>query len=206
MRALRWLWARPWFRYGAAPALVLLLVTVESSNKARSAIRHALRDPYALLNGRSPGDRDAGALFQTKLAYSRAQPAGARPHQRVLPMERVRPPLGGGSVPGLGASPLGIPASTLGPLGDSLPNFGGGGPPSLIGNTAPPFIGGGAVPTDAAAPTPAPNIPAAAVPEPETWGLLLIGVGVIGFAFRRRRRAARRGTGDTGSEVAPIVD
>ncbi len=201
MSAVRWLWARPWFRFGAAPALLMLLVTVESSNKARSAIRDALRDPYAMLNGRSPGGRDPGALFQTKLAYSHTRPAGTKPHQRVLPTERVRPPLGGGGAPGFGDTPLGIPVSTLGPLGGSLPNFGSGGNPSLIGDTAPPFVGGGATPATSTAPVPATS-PAAAVPEPDTWGLLLLGVGAIGFGSRRRRAARRRTKRDTGSGTA----
>jgi hypothetical protein len=28
----------------------------------------------------------------------------------------------------------------------------------------------------------------AAVPEPETWGMLLAGLGVVGVALKRRRR------------------
>lgn len=203
MGAVRWLWARPWFRFGAAPALLILFLTVEGNNKARSAIRDALHDPYAILNGRSPGSRDPGALLQTKLAYSHTRPAGIRPHQRVLPTERVRPPLGGGGAPGFGDSPLGIPGSTLGPLGSSLPDFGRGGSPSLIGDAVPPFIGGGAVPADSGTPSLAPT-PAAAVPEPETWGLLLLGIGAIGFGSRRRRVAQRRTEPDSGSETHNI--
>ena len=203
MGALRWLWARPWFRFGATPVLALLLLAVESSNRARSAVRQALRDPYALLSGRSPGGRDPGALFQTKLAYAPARRALAGPHQRVLPAERVRPPSGGGA-PGFGDTPLGIPASTLGPLGDSLPSFGGGGgSPPLIGDTVPPFIGGGAAPANGASlnPTPVSSVPSA-VPEPETWGLLLLGVGAIGLGSRRRRAARRRDRAATASRAA----
>ena len=31
---------------------------------------------------------------------------------------------------------------------------------------------------------------AAAVPEPVTWGMMLLGFGVVGFAMRRRRQPA----------------
>lgn len=212
MNFVRWLWSSSWFRLGAAPALLVSLIVVGNSDKARSAIERTLRDPFALLDGRSPGNRDPGALFQTKLAYARNHPASVGPRQRVLSTERVRPPLAGGAP--FGDTPLGGPSSTFGPFGDALPDISGGGPPSLIGNTAPPFIGGGASPANAATPTPLPttSLPTtplldatSPVPEPETWGLLLIGIATVGATLRRRSAIQRSTDARTASKAIGIA-
>jgi hypothetical protein len=37
--------------------------------------------------------------------------------------------------------------------------------------------------------------PVSVVPEPSTWMMMILGFGVIGFALRRRRKAARAADG-----------
>lgn len=95
-------------------------------------------------------------------------------------------PVGGGG-PGFGGLPVGASGGT-GVIG--LPGgFGGGGggghgtgggtPPPGTGSPFPPVItppGGGVT----------------GVPEPATWALMLVGVGLIGASARGRKRAAAR--------------
>lgn len=174
-----------------------------------AVIAEVLRDPLAVLSGRSPGLREAGAMFQTKPGRSgervasadRAPVGPAGPVERVLPVVRERPsefvasPAG---VPDVGPLALNDPT---GPLGFPSDTTSGGGPgvfqPQLLpdtgssggtsgGVTSTSSGGGGIDPP----PNPGP------VPEPATWMTMILGFGLVGSAIRRQsavRRAAARG-------------
>jgi len=71
---------------------------------------------------------------------------------------------------------------------------GGGGPPPIVIEPGPPTIG----PADPVPGAPTPSDPPAsgggtllpgAVPEPGTWGLMILGFGAVGYILRRRRAA-----------------
>jgi len=64
-----------------------------------------------------------------------------------------------------------------------LPPPGGGFPPG--GGDTPPG-GGGDTPPGGGGDTPPPTV---AVPEPATWAMMILGMGMAGYAIRRRRRA-----------------
>ncbi len=185
----------------------------DTGGRIESAVDAAKRAGVSflsMLDQRSPGARTAGELADTK-AHARALPARTvRPHQRALakvrqptllpdsfvqpligakPVVSAAPPLGlieaapeiasaAPLVPGLFALPPVI-GGVVGPGG-----VGGGGGGGVGGGGG----GGGIVPTvtqPVVTPTPA-------VPEPGSWGLMLIGFGATGFAMRRRQRSAVR--------------
>lgn len=149
-------------------------------------------DMDALLDARSPGGRRYGWLLNTKaerVAYTSGDPI-----ERVLPSVRRRllptgtpgavPPLGVPIIPNVVPEP-GVPIGeeflpggpgpggvATPPVGGILPGSGGGGP------------GGGGSTT----PEPDTQTPPA-VPEPTTWGMMILGFGVLGIALRRRRSA-----------------
>jgi hypothetical protein len=155
-------------------------------------LREALRNPLAILSDRSPGERAAGALVQSK------------PHMQVAPTERVLSPV------------LERPAAPIPVDLDNLPNrvqeviqpSATSGPGTPGGNIAPPPLpipgvpgssgglippppgggGGGGVLPPPPGPPPPPVI--TAVPEPATWIMMIVGVGLIGLQLRRRRAAA----------------
>ncbi|MBA2587734.1 MAG: PEP-CTERM sorting domain-containing protein [Alphaproteobacteria bacterium] len=202
----------------------------------------AVKAPFALVAGRSPGERGAGALLSTK---------PGRPHERVLSGVRNREPVadvppaadssplgvgpeglgsGGtpeGIAPGGGAAtplsqyrgntfpfmpfPIGFGTTTPGqPLGASpAPDTAGTGitAPAQLDNAATPpvFIPGTtgsgplpeipptvvAIPPDAPNPGTTPGTPippATPIPEPSSWGMMLLGLLAIVFATVRRRR------------------
>lgn len=160
-------------------------------------------DLFSLLQARSPGERAAGALAQSK-------PRRAAPFERVLSNSRTRP----AAVPArvapatapailLAEVPLvapveapvaGVPVETLGgvPLGvaQTAPVFFGGGAGAGTPVTSGP---GGGVPGAPGTPDtgtqPVVTVPevSGAVPEPKTWGMMLIGFGMIGWSLRRER-------------------
>ncbi|MFW2851001.1 PEPxxWA-CTERM sorting domain-containing protein [Sphingomonas sp. TX0543] len=176
---------------------------LDSFGKASAAVVNAIADPLSVLSDRSPGDRAAGALTQTKPARerelassrTRAAPPGS-PTERVLTSLRERPlvgepdaqpiPFNNTAVPDLAPSPT---AQVLGPTQtpggtNILPippvNNGGGGGGG----------GGGIIVTPTPTPTGSPTPPVTPVPEPATWAMLLAGFFGIGIAMRRRVRAA----------------
>jgi hypothetical protein len=194
---------RPWQRKALGLGVVASLGLAVffgffSTPQDRVAVAAALRDPLSVLGDRSPGARLGGALFQTKqrrAAGQRTRPIapGVVPHERVLAMTRSRP----------------VPSA--GPLGDAVPDL------ALLGRPEPMFVGPG-VPVTGGAPqfdvpgfsfgdgpgfaivpdgpqpsqpgSPPPNGPGSAVPEIATWLMMILGIGAVGRALRRRRVAA----------------
>lgn len=159
-------------------------------------LREALRDPASIFSGRSPGQRGAGALVQSK------------PHMAAAPSERVLSPVlerpgtpipanlddlpnkvmdvvapGAVPVPGtpganIAAPPLPLPLPGVpGSSGGVIPPGGGGGG------------GGGSSGGGITPPGPPPPPVVTPVPEPATWVMMIAGVGLIGLQLRRRRAA-----------------
>lgn len=158
--------------------------------------------------GRSPGERGATDMLKGKaqrdLAQDLGTPAKGKPAQRALgktfdePLQSLAGPIAPAPVVEFlpldaNSSAVPLPAIAL-PIpsgsGGFGPVFGGG--PSGGG-----FIGGGGgsggsgnVPVPPIAP-PAPPPITAAVPEPSTWILLLMGFAAVGASVRR----SKKGTG-----------
>ncbi|WP_298671029.1 PEPxxWA-CTERM sorting domain-containing protein [uncultured Sphingomonas sp.] len=164
---------------------------------AKAAVMAALADPLAMFTDRSPGARGAGALTQTKERRERvasnersrpepkAAPKPLTPVERVLTSVRERPPFvdEGGLPFADSAGPIMPPVDFAGPgqtpFGPSIPPF----VPPLGGNPTPPI-------------NPPVNPPTGAVPEPATWGMMLIGFFAVGAALRRRRGALAAAVGN----------
>ena len=171
------------------------------ANRLGSTVGQSVKDGVqgiktvaAMMAERSPGERARGALASLKHKKLTSV------HERALPKVRhpAAPPISplaaivaGPPIPpeippaspaytAMTAPPVPIP-----PIG-AIP-IGGGGPP--IVEAPPPGGGGGIVPpvtTTPGTPTVPPETPA--VPEPDTWALMLLGFGMVGFALRRDRR------------------
>lgn len=144
----------------------------------------------AMLAERSPGERPVGALANLKPMRQAAV------HERALPKVRGPGPAAYEALAGppppipLAAPPPGplfaegapvpiIPVTTGAPFGppvlSNIPLPGGGG-------------GGGAFPPIVTSEVPnVPPTPAESVPEPASWGLMLVGFALIGISLRRRR-------------------
>jgi PEP-CTERM motif len=165
---------------------------------------HGIKTVAAMMAERSPGERSKGALASLKHKrvselHQRALPKVRRPSQPVSPLAAIlmpppAPPAIAPAAPLYGlvaAPPVPIP-----PIG-AIPVAGGGGPPIVA---IPPSGGGGGgggvVPPVTTTPgTPTPPTQTPAVPEPDTWALMLLGFGFVGLAVRRdRRRAALAAT------------
>ena len=151
----------------------------------------------AMLEDRSPGERTTGELAASKkkLAEAPRQRALGKIHQPEAPPELIQaliapspellvaPPL---AVPvketllAALAPPLSAPGSVPGGTVPGGGSPGGGGP----GGGGPGGGGGGEVPPTQPPVTP----PVAAVPEPATWTMMLLGFGSIGLMLRRSRR------------------
>ena len=168
------------------------------------AIAAVLKDPLSLFAARSPGERAAGALTQTKPARgSGPQVRRVIPRERVLSGGRSRPvgpaEPGGSGVPGTivdsGLAPGVLPDDDIligdpGSGGSAFSGGGGGGAPFFVPPTSNgPGIGGpGGNPGDGTV-----NPPTSPVPEPDTWLTMMVGLVMIGAALRRRRAAAVSG-------------
>jgi hypothetical protein len=168
-----------------------------SAGPLRSAAFALLEDPLSVLSGRSPGVRSGGALAQSKHAYQHARmrdhgKPGELPSERVLANVRSRPAAPAPETE-VGLLPA-LPSSDAASFGETLPGLpfsasvsrGGiaaaGFPSGASGAVAGGAGGGGgnmgAVP-----------VVASAIPEPNSWALMLTGYFVIGTAYRRRRKA-----------------
>ncbi len=166
---------------------------IEIGKDQLASVLAAMRDPMAILEGRSPGGRGGGAI-QTKVAYAPVAVKG--PSERVLSAGRPQP---------VGA-PAAIPDAQLGKLIDDLigPTVPGPGNPTLVTDPVPPGLGGGSSSSGGGF-VPPPVIfggssggssggeiptPPISVPEPGSWMMLIAGVGFIGASLRRRRQRA----------------
>ena len=170
----------------------------------------------AMLASRSPGERTTGELVNIKPVASGAPAlADSGPRQRLL--ARSLPPgagVGTAGLPGDGIAGLIVPPVPV--IGDdllapgapdslpgNLPIFGGipiiGGGGGFVGSpgTGGGGGGGGGTPGNPVPPVTPPVVPpvtppvvppVSAVPEPETWALMLLGMGLCGLVLRRRKR------------------
>lgn len=162
-----------------------------------------LRDPLSVFGDRSPGERAAGALFNTK--PDRVKPDHDSPaHERVLSAIRDRPLV---DLPALDLPPPTPPMlpdeAILGP-GLGLP----GDPlfePMVPGTPYPPMIippfptgpgGGGGIfpPPDGGG--------GAGVPEPSTWAMMILGIFAAGAAMRLGRRRGSHPTEETSASAS----
>lgn len=205
-QALRWA-VLPAFAVGAVPALDLA-----TGSRHGATLMAAFADPLSVLAARSPGARPTGALTQSKPRRDHDR------EERVLSEALTRPLLptdapGGGVVPAAPGGvapdvpvaevlpdsvvPTGIDTADIGPgpvptayfPGSGITVVPGGGFPVVGGGGG----GGGGTPDTPTVTTPVtPVTPVASVPEPATWGMLLLGFGIVGRALRLRRGPAER--------------
>lgn len=150
----------------------------------------------ALLDARSPGEREKGALTSTKVRKLATN--GVKPRERALgkivqpsaapPAEFVEALTPPGTI--VAAPPVAPPPT----LADVIPGLPGSAAPPGVGLVGSPGGGAPGVPGAPSVPgtpgTPGtpqnPDVPSA-VPEPATWMMMLLGFGVIGSSMRRRR-------------------
>lgn len=174
--------------------LGLLLVAITESDHSAAGEGHkggmllaALKDPLSLFAERSPGGRGPGALLSTKPGFA--------PHERVLSMVREHEPpnfvFPGVDGPVTALAPQSLASVSGGDPGDDPGAGDPGGDPAFFT----PFFPGTQPGYPAVFPGPAlvtpPSDPiVAAVPEPATWAMMILGFFAVGLAVRRR---ARRG-------------
>lgn len=152
-------------------ALVLLALFVENG----SLMASAWRSPLSVLSDRSPGLREAGALYSIK--PERFKPVMNVPQERVLGIARERPETLAVLLPEE-APPMNL-------MMDEEPVIEG---PSLVDFDVPRVND-----TPEFRPTTSPgccvrNRTFTAVPEPGTWLLNIVGLFAVGGAMRYRKR------------------
>jgi uncharacterized membrane protein YbhN (UPF0104 family) len=184
----------------AAAAGVATFTAGSSSGDALIASsRAAVRSAADLIRARSPGLRSRAHLIKTKFErpmprIARAAPRLRRPAPAIAAL--APPPIPtplffdspdlAPAFPALLAGPVPIledvgglpccfnlfnpPISTVG--GFAIGGFGGG------GGVVPPIGGGGGTPPG--------------VPEPSSWGMMILGFSLLGTAWRRRRKLVKR--------------
>lgn len=162
MERKSWLTAAP-----IAAALLTLLLWSEGQSFAK------LRNPLDLLGDRSPGARDAGALFNTK------------PDRKPTPTERV--------LAAVRERPAAIPPELLPEQPPYTPELALVDDPIIIPPltdtplvSMPPVFDQGPVRRDEPGVPRVPILPA--VPEPSTWAMMILGFFAVGSAIRRRNR------------------
>jgi hypothetical protein len=202
--------------YVAAGALVTggaaaLLFLVGAPNQLALDGRTAADGILRLLDARSPGERtraELASIKQKKAVHAAAQP----PHERAL--GKVFPPEGGApedQAPALvspeellaNMGPLGVPTISAPvelPVLDSVlpvnlpvtavPGLigGGGATGGLPGGGAGGLPGGAGPPGGATQQNPASPLVTSAVPEPETWLMMILGLFVCGWTMRRTNK------------------
>lgn len=177
-------------------AVVLISAFLVLSNEQRAAIAQALRDPMSVLASRSPGERDAAKLRQTKQRKEMVLPTTAdmlRNAQVVAPDKLSPDPdvfakHSEGPLPSDDALPTDGAAPPAGTPVDLASHGGGGGgrffpgPVGEIGGGGP-GGGGGCKKGENCEEPPPPVIP---IPEPMTWLLIIAGFFALGGFMRRR--------------------
>jgi hypothetical protein len=148
-------------------------------------------DLASMLSERSPGKRDKGALSNKKRV------AAVAPQQQQKPVKKVLPTLAALAPPAAVAAPATVPVATALPVAAAAPLAAAAAPaagaaflPAIL--PIPGGGGGGGITVTQNPPTgnnpPPPPPPPPAVPEPETWLMMITGFGLLGFVLRRRRR------------------
>ncbi len=198
--------ARPWRSGGIAMAGALLVVLTVAPLAGSSFASRQISSALAMLGMRSPGERAAGHLIDTKPAHRVAiqrpaarkmvRPPAERALGKVFPGQDFTPYSGDmpfsppympdvQQVPGL-ATPR---AFNFGPTGfpGGTPQVDGGSPNGIVpgGSSGPPPGGGGGGPGGG-------GTPVAAVPEPATWLMMIIAFGLCGSMLRRQRQLQSR--------------
>jgi len=201
-------------RIGAMAIALLLLatmsMTIPAFNGDGGSLYAQTTDALSRFVGRSPGERSETDILKGKARKDRSladRLFGRRindggPEQRALGKIFDTPPEE--SIKEITQVPPGpvalsdpIPSGLL-PLGDvGSPSSAIVGGPSLgvpggIGAVVPPGTTAG--PGDPGEPTtPGVDTPVAAVPEPATWAMMLMGFGLCAAALRRRRKLTTEG-------------
>lgn len=153
----------------------------------------------AMLDARSPGEREAGALTQSKRRLASAPRVGTPGKPSTPPLEQLAQVI----VPPPPASPVEVVPPILPPpasgiveppavLAGAPGGFGSGGfgPGIVVGGVGAPPAGGGSPPGGGTPPTTEVPPVTSAVPEPGTWAMMLLGFAMIGSAMPRPRRRA----------------
>jgi hypothetical protein len=200
----QWLVKLPRSRWVAAALLApaALAATALSGSGNFAAISSAIADPLSVFAERSPGTRAAGALAQSKPARKVVPgPVGlpANSPRRSTPTQGAGAEIGPGIAPSFEAIDLGLPGEETSAEGVDFAPFDTG--PFARGRTGTGFAidglggggigGGGLVPpsTPGGVPLPDPTNPVSAVPEPQTWLMMMVGFFLLGAALRSRKMA-----------------
>lgn len=200
----------------AIVAAVLIAGSLAIASLSRSSLSKAVGDAAeqglsgiktvaAMLADRSPGQRPEGALASLKhkrqtAVHERALPK-VRPAPPVNPLVSIIAPPPAGPDISIPAEPAPLFAMVDGPPvvvqpvtpGGGTPGGGtpGGGTPGGSGpptfTDIPPPGGGGGVVVPPITTTDVPPV-TPAVPEPNTWALMLMGFALMGWEIRRKRR------------------
>ena len=194
-------WLLPFVLIGSAGAIAIWHVSESRGAVGTVSPRQNAPDPSSILADRSPGARDAGALFQTKplanlldAAQAPNAPASNLIEPSPLPAIEDMPRAFSAIVPPAeegapGAAPLGVPigvpvSRVSGPAPTPISSFLPVPLPPLISPFLQVPVGGTPPVTD----VPVGSFPAA--PEPASWATMLVGFGLIGGMMRRRRPVA----------------
>jgi hypothetical protein len=186
------------FALTSAPLAVTLLA---DNGVALPGVGSAQR-LMAMIDARSPGEREKGELAQTKvkqrLAAARERGAARTSAANPTPVEQLAKVVVGATPPPIPQvepvvplavadiiSPVGLIASA--PLASGAVVIGG----SVLGAPGGGAGGGGGAPGSGVTPTggdvPPVTSVTSPVPEPGTWLTMLLGFGIIGSAMARRR-------------------
>lgn len=139
-----------------------------------------------LIAHRSPGARTEGQLTKTKHARVLAKQHIA-PTMHALPATAVKLPQTAQVFEGTPLVPASVDLEKPVPLAELAA------PPPTLGGIIVPGSGsppGGSPPATFPGPEPKqPITPPSAVPEPDTWALMLLGFGLVGWRVRQAKRA-----------------
>jgi len=137
-----------------------------------------VRDLADMLGQRSPGTRTEAQLNKhaRTAAKIRPKPRSTTPDEpsTTALIDLLMPPVEPVTIASNGVPPVIAPPTTLNQILDSIPG----------GGTFTPPGGGGTTHLPTSEPK---ELVTSAVPEPQTWALMLLGFGLIGWRIRRRK-------------------